>query len=527
MPWAQPGTTLPNGMKISEREFMKTASQGMMCSPIELGISDEADGILVLGTEGETGQPLGELMPPDRVMVIETTTNRPDLLCHLGIARELSALLRRPVREPEPRPAESGTPSPVTVEIADLDHCARYQARHLADVTVRPAPAWMQRRLRAVGQKPISNVVDAANYVMFESGQPLHAFDAARLQGGIVVRAGRDGEEMACLDGRSREFDGRDLLIADTAGGVALAGVIGGADSAVSTATTEVVIESANFLGTSIRATSRRFALRTEASTRFEKQLSPDLVPGAAARLAQLLQEIAGAGPSSDVAEAYPNPRQVSVGAGRRRFHRSSLAMRLAPRRSSTTSGGCTSRSRPTAIGSLSRRRHTGSTSGIPVDLVEEVGRLRGYNALAGTLPGRRLLVGAILPPPDLEWEAREIAMGAAYDEVVNPLSPPGELDLGTFPSRRLRLANPMVVEQSFLRASLLPGLARCQRLQRRLGHHGGRAFELGRVFWPGSDGSLPTEARVLGLADPCPPAGPPGVCRGPSGRRCSSPGRR
>src|SRR3981081_3998902 len=169
---APPGTRLPNGMEISQRKFMGELSQGMMCSPIELGISSEADGLLVLGTDGTTGIPLTELLPEDRVMVIEVTTNRPDLLCHLGIARELSALLRRPLSVEPAEPAEDGAGA-IRVQGAPPDLCPRYSARCIEGVSVGPSPAWIQRRLRAVGQRPISNVVDAANYVMLEVGQPL------------------------------------------------------------------------------------------------------------------------------------------------------------------------------------------------------------------------------------------------------------------------------------------------------------------------------------------------------------------
>src|ERR1700736_5575915 len=211
---APPGTRLPNGTEIGERKFMGEVSQGMMCSPIELGLSSEADGLLVLGTDGPTGVPLTELLPEDRVLVIEVTTNRPDLLCHLGIARELSALLRRPLRLPDGRAEEGPGPEPITVEIADAELCARYSARCLEGVAVGPSPAWMQRRLRAVGQRPISNVVDAANYVMLESGQPLHAFDRDRLDGGIVVRRARSGEAIDCLDGKNRELTPEMLVIA-------------------------------------------------------------------------------------------------------------------------------------------------------------------------------------------------------------------------------------------------------------------------------------------------------------------------
>ncbi|MEA2683451.1 MAG: phenylalanyl-tRNA synthetase beta chain [Chloroflexota bacterium] len=501
--WAQPGTTLPNGMTIAERRFKGVTSQGVLCSPVELGISSEADGLLVLGTDGPTGMPLADLMPPDEVMVIEVTTNRPDLLCHLGIARELSALLRRPLKAPMPAPEESTEPSPLTVEIAEPELCARYQARYLYGARVGPSPAWMQRRLRAVGQKPISNVVDAANYVMFETGQPLHAFDAARLDRGIVVRRARAGEEIACLDGRTRHLAEDDLVIADRSVAVAIAGIIGGADSAVSAETTRLLLESANFNGVSVRNSSRRLALRTEASTRFEKQLSPELTAPAVTRLAELLQQVAGAGPSTAALDVNPGATDAEVIAVAAGYVGTLLGIEVADSEVTDTLEALEFQVRSTAEGGLEvvqppfRRDVRGA-----VDLVEEVGRMRGYNTLPSTLPGRRVEVREILPPPDVEWQAREIAAGAGHDEVINSsFCGPADPEVGIFPTPRLALSNPMSRDQAQMRTSLLWGLARTVSRNVAWGNNGVAVFELGHVFWPREGQELPREPRSLGLA--------------------------
>ena len=498
---APPGTRLPNGMEISERKFMGELSQGMMCSPIELGLSSEADGLLVLGTDGPTGVPLTDLLPKDRVLVIEVTTNRPDLLCHLGIARELSALLKRPVRLPEGQPAEGGGPEPIEVEVTDPDLCARYSARCLDGVTVGPSPPWLQRRLRAVGQRPISNVVDAANYVMLESGQPLHAFDRDQLDGGIVVRRAEAGESIDCLDGVTRQLQPEMLVIADQSRPVAIAGIIGGADSAVFSATTRVVIEAANFQGVNVRATSRRLRLRTEASTRFEKQLHPEMVPPASTRMAQLVQEIAGGGPALTLAEDYADPMV-------------NQAIRCRPGFFSDYLGAEVPEAE--ALDDLQRLHFDAAIAdgGVvatapsfrldvrePVDLVEEVGRLRGYNSLPSTLPGRRVQLERILPPPDPEWAARDIALGAGYDEVITAFEPADAPALGAYPSARLRLANPMSPEESLMRTSLLGGLSRAIAKNVAVDVSGARIFELGRVFWPMPGEELPEEARIIGVA--------------------------
>jgi len=500
--WAPPGTRLPNGMEIGERRFKGVTSQGMACSPVELGISSEADGLLVLGSQGPTGMPLSELMPPDQVLVIEITTNRPDLLCHVGIARELSVLLHRPLKLPDPMLQESHQPSPLLVEIKAPDLCARYQARYLTGLRVGPSPAWLQRRLRTVGQKPISNVVDAGNFVMFESGQPLHAFDADLLVGGIIVRRAAAGEEIACLDGRTRRLVGDDLVIADHEGAVAIAGIIGGAASAVSGATTSALIESANFHGVSIRNSSRRLALRTEASTRFEKQISPELTGPAAARLAGMVQAVAGAGASSPAVDVNPRPLRREVFRIRRGYVGGVLGIAL-------DDSEVTGTLRALRFDVAEKPEEIEVTAPPfrvdvrdAVDLVEEVGRMRGYNSLPSTLPGRRQEVKTILPPPDPEWLARDLAMGAGFDEVISQsFCSPDDPQVGIFASRQLRLLNPMSQEQSRMRTSLLWGLTRTVARNIAWGNSGVRIFELGRVFWPQDDQELPHESRAVGIA--------------------------
>jgi phenylalanyl-tRNA synthetase beta chain len=501
VPLAPPGTRLSNGMTVSARKFMGVASEGMVCSPIELGISSEADGLLVLGREGPSGVPLTDLIPRDRVLLVETTTNRPDLLCHLGIARELAAIYDRPLRERPASLREGGGPSPIAVEVLDDDLCPRYSARHLEGLAVGPAPAWMQQRLRAVGQRPINNAVDAGNYAMLETGQPVHVFDFDTLTGGITVRRALGGEGLLCLDGKRRILTPEMLVIADTAGPVALAGIIGGSDSAVSETTTRVVVEAANFLGTNIRASSRRLALRTDASTRFEKQLHPELVPVGARRTVELLQDIAGAGAAADAAEVYPHPVRNAPITVRRGFVGEVLgdAVDDAEVEADLRRLGFRVEGGPGGLSATPPSFRLDVHE--PVDLVEEVGRLRGYNTLPSTLPGRRLPVTRILPLPDLEWAAKDVAVGAGYDEVIVPsFAPADDPVIGVFTGERLRLANPMASDQSTMRTSLLPGLVRVLARNAASGVPGARVFELGHVFWPRGGNQPPDEPRVLGF---------------------------
>jgi len=509
VPFAPPGTKLPSGDQIRERTFMQVQSAGMVLSSMELGLSGEADGIMDLGADGESGVPLTQLIPGDLVLIVEVTANRPDEMSHLGIARELAAILGRPLKPFSPQPAESKGPAPLTVDIEDPDLCPRYVARYIDGITVRPSPPWIQRRLRAVGQRPINNVVDAANYAMFEMGQPLHAFDFDRLDRGLVIRRGHKDEQLLCLDGETRSLSAQALVIADKSQAQAVAGIIGGAAGAVGPGTTRVVIESATFLGTSIRGTSRHLGVRTEASTRFEKQLHPELAALGAARLAQLLQEVAGAGGSAPAVDVYPE-RHVAP------------AIRCTPAVFGRSLG--TEISETEVVARLEALQfHIARSDGDLVvtpppfrldvrmesDLVEEVGRLRGYDSLPSTLPGSRQPLERILPPPDVEWRAREIATGAGFTEVIamSFASTDDPKQMGTFRSNRLALANPMAADQREMRTTLLPGLTRTIARNAAVGNLGIRIFELGRVFWPRQGQDLPDEARALGTAIHVPPA--------------------
>ncbi|MHB8508903.1 MAG: phenylalanine--tRNA ligase subunit beta, partial [Candidatus Dormibacteria bacterium] len=507
VPLARPGVTLPTGLLIKERKMLGVASQGMLCSPQELGLPAEVDGLLILGGSGPTGVPLSQLMPPDQVLLLEIEPNRPDELCHLGIARELSALLRRPLTLPDSSPLEAlpGVEFDVDVEAPDL--CPRYLARYLEGVTVGPSPAWIQNRLRAVGQRPINNVVDAANYVLLEVGQPLHTFDFDRLDNGaplpgVVIRRARSAEMVECLDGRIRDVQEGALLIADHVQPQAIAGIIGGAASAVNQTTRRVLIESANFKGSSIRATSRQLRLRTEASSRFEKQLHPDLAAVGAARLARLLQEVAGAGPSSPAVDRYPEPYRNPKVTAMPSYVSAMLGADIGAEE---------------IAGTLRRLQFEVSESHDPLtavappfrldiqqpaDIVEEVGRMRGYNSVPGTIPGRRMPLGTPLPPPDIEWRARDIVLAGGFDEViVQSFAGPGDPPMGVYPRTRLRLENPMSPDSDAMRTSLLPGLVRTVARNVSRGNVFLRLFELARVFWPVAEQELPDEARILGLA--------------------------
>src|SRR3989440_10067484 len=318
VPYATPGSRLGK-RRIETKTFLGVPSAGMLCSAIELGLGEDAAGIMILDPGATPGQDLHALYPRDTILELEIKSNRPDLLCHLGIAREVGAIFNLSVREPK-IPKTRNSDSSDLVRIDAPDGCRRFVGRLITGITVAPSPPWMQARLRAAGVRPISNIVDITNYVMLESGQPMHAFDYRRLTGGrIVVRRARDGEELACLDGKTRRLTAHDMVVADTERAQGLAGIIGGAESAVQAATTDIVLEAATWEPRSIRRTARTLGLRTEASSRFEKGLSPALSLSAVERAAALVPELAGgnAAAATDVYPGPPKPITIEVDADR------------------------------------------------------------------------------------------------------------------------------------------------------------------------------------------------------------------
>ena len=310
VPYAVPGSRLGD-RRIETKTFLGFASAGMLCSAIELGLGDDAAGILILDEAAQPGTNLRDLYPPDTILHLEVKSNRPDLLAHLGIAREIATLFRLPLRPP-PSPEAGRWTTAGLVAIESPEGCRRFVGRLVKSVTVGPSPAWMQARLRAVGIRPISNVVDITNYVMLESGQPMHAFDYSRLaEGRVIVRRARQGEEVECLDGQTRVLNSEAMVVADAKRAQAIAGIIGGVASSVTARTTEVLLEAATWEPRRIRATARALGLRTEASLRFEKGLSPALSLPAVDRAAGFLKDLAG-GTANAGTDVYPDPLRPS-----------------------------------------------------------------------------------------------------------------------------------------------------------------------------------------------------------------------
>ena len=508
VPYALPGSRLKD-RRIETKTFLGVKSAGMLCSAIELGLGEDAAGIMILDPSAPLGADLRTLYPRDTILELEIKSNRPDLLCHLGIAREVGAIFNLPLREPSV-PKVRTADAPELVRIDAPDGCRRFNGRLMTGVTVAASPAWMQARLRAAGVRPISNIVDITNYVMLESGQPMHAFDYRRLKDGrIVVRRARDGEEIACLDGKTRRLTSNDMVVADTERAQGIAGIIGGANSAVQSGTTDIFLEAATWEPRSIRRTARLLGLRTEASSRFEKGLSPELSRPAVDRAAALVAELAG-GTATKSTDVYPGPLTpltievdadrvdrvlgvtVELGEAANILKRLAFAVDRKDR---------VLRARPPVFR---------LDCSIPEDLVEEIGRIYGYDRVPSTLPGARTPVRDLYVRADADETAREVLVGHQLDEAVSStlVSASGTPAIAMpFAASLLRIKNPMAENRDALRRSLLPGLLEALALNARQDQGAARLFELGSVFWKTNRDGV-EQPQVLALAAHIPAGG-------------------
>ena len=310
IPLALPGAVLPGGIEIKEGKLRDVQSNGMMCSGRELGIGDDAGGLLILDDSLPVGKLFRDVVTPDVLFDLEITPNRPDLLSHVGLARELAALTGKTLKTAEaPVPPVEKKAAKSHVRLDAPESCPFYTARIIHGVKVGPSPEWLQRRLQSIGLRPINNIVDITNFVLMEVGQPLHAFDMEKLHGGIIVRNAGDGETITALDEQSYTLTPDDLVIADKATALAIAGVMGGTGSGVTEATTSVLVESACFTPTNIRRTARRLGLSSDSSYRFERGVDPQGVLAASALATKLILEIAGGVAEPEVHVAGKAPK--------------------------------------------------------------------------------------------------------------------------------------------------------------------------------------------------------------------------
>jgi phenylalanyl-tRNA synthetase beta chain len=515
VPLILPGASLP--LKAGEKEpftikvgkIRGVESHGMMCSPQELGLPDQVDGLLILREDAKVGQPFAEYLGrsgSDVVYDLEVTPNRPDLNSVIGIAREIAALTGNPLRIPEIKLQATGekVENLVGVRIEDTELCPRYTARVIKGVKVGPSPEWLRSTLEKVGIRSISNVVDVTNYVMLEIGQPLHAFDYHLIARGsdasqkptIVVRRAAAGEKFKTLDNQERMLTSEMMLIADEQKGIALAGVMGGANTEINNQTVDVLIESAYFAPTNIRRTSKTLGLRSESSYRFERGADVGICDWASRRAAQLILETAGGQLAEGVVDAYPKPvqpKELSL-----HFARSkdllSVGISHAEQISFLTSLGLT----------LTKQEPGECTFSIPswrvdlkreVDLIEEVGRLYGVDKIPATPPRGALGSNAFDTIYDQIADARQILTGLGLNEAQGQTLI-SSAEFGVRSAEPVMLANPLSSDMDVLRPSLLPGLIHSLRHNVSRKNYDVALFEIGRVF-SNAGGQMKEERRV------------------------------
>ncbi|OGO39653.1 MAG: phenylalanine--tRNA ligase subunit beta [Chloroflexi bacterium RBG_16_57_8] len=480
-------------------------SAGMVCSEKELGISDDHTGILVLPPDAPVGTPLADYMS-DALFNLEITPNRPDCLSVIGIAREAAALTGKAVRLPDDRYAEVDPPveQQVALEISAPDLCPRYCATLIKGVKIAESPVWMQHRLMAGGMRPINNIVDITNFVMLEYGQPLHSFDYDAITGKkIIVRRARSGEKLTTLDGSERELASSMLVIADTERAVALAGVMGGANTEVTDRTTSILLESANFNSTSIHYTSRTLGAPSEASMRFERGIRPDLTVPALKRATRLIKELAGGEVAKGIVDVFPGEKErqaVALSTDRVKrclgveFSREQVIETL-------TSLGfeCRAGSGPKELTAVAP--YWRSDIRLPEDLIEEVARIRGYDTITTTMLSQPIPRQDPSPVLRLKKEIRGCLTGYGFQELLSPslvgIEALNKVTAGAPGPQALRLSNPMTTEQEYLRTTLRANVLTALAANRRFEEAGIRLFEVSRVYVP-RENDLPDERDML-----------------------------
>lgn len=495
VPLALPGAVLPGGFTIKEGKLRDVASLGMMCSGKELGLGDDHSGLLIMSPDAPIGTPFNQLNPADVLFDLEITPNRPDLLSHLGLARELSALTGIPLKGQRDYTTTKTKTGSSDIKLEAKEVCPLYTARIIKGVKVGPSPEWLRRRLESIGLRPINSIVDITNFVMMEMGQSLHCFDLDKLSGSIVVRNATQDEQMLALDGQTYTLQADDLVIADQKRAVAIAGVMGGEETGVTEATTNVLLEAAWFTPSNIRRTSRRLGLSSDSSYRFERGIDPQQVAGASELATKLILEIAG-GTADDVllvaGEAPALTGQIALDDDRARKLLGTPDLSSDEIRSILTKLGLIHENGTWSIPSYRADLQR------PVDLIEEIARVIGLERVPSKMT-------AVAVPSDATDRAYDFAM-TIRQSLVNR---------GCFEAQTLRLIsdaqladtlgggtgvavkNPLSEDHTTLRPSIIPGLIATTALNIRQGTDRLRFFELGRVFLKLPNGGSREEERL------------------------------
>ena len=506
----RPGAIMPDGTKIKKAKLRGVESNGMILSERELEISDDHDGIMQLEQHFDVdgvapGTPLATVLAPGQdVLELEITPNRPDCLGVHGVAREVHAITGAPLVGLEKGPAPAGDE---TFEITVEDHelCPRFTARIFRDVKVGPSPLWLKSRLSAAGQRPINNVVDITNYVMLLTSQPMHAFDLDKIRGGkLVIRAAKDGEKVTTLDDVERTLDDQMLLVCDGEGPSAIAGVMGGQISEVSDQTTNVLLEVASWNGPNIHRTSQKLALRSEASGRFEKGLSPQLPLEVQEIATKLMIELTGAtlvSATIDVAGEIPAPQSIELRAAR---VEGLLGTAIPIARCAEILERLDFGVEINGESLLATPPHyRASDVTREADLIEEVARIEGVDSFPATLPAAPTAIGRFSSQQKMKRGIEDLLTAGGYSEAITwsftsedalgKLAPGGAL-----PGSRLRIANPLSEEQSVMRPIVLGGLLEVAQHNFARGADAVRIFEIGAVY--GGTVNEPDENQALAL---------------------------
>lgn len=498
-----PGPKFEDGLKIKKAKIRGEVSEGMLCAENELGLGEESDGIIILSESAKVGNAIvDELGINDIVFEVGITPNRPDCLNLIGVAREVAALTAKTVRHPKSEITEEGEniSNLAKVELLDPEKCPRYSCRVIKNVKIGPSPDWLKRRIEASDIRSINNVVDITNFVLLELGQPLHAFDYDLLEDNkIVVRAAENGETITTLDEVERKLSSEDLLICDGKRPVALAGVMGGANSEVSEKTTNILLESAYFDPVTVRKTSKATGLRSESSYRFERGIDPNRVTTALNRAAELIRELAGGEIATDLIDEYPStiePAEVSIsldkankflGTEIKADELTKIANGLEFENLSSDNDVFTFRI-PTFRVDITRE----------IDLIEELARLYGYDKIPTTLPAVTMKTDNLNINKFVQDNFKQVLISSGFFEVINYSFEDHEL-LSLFDKTDvIKILNPITTDSSVMRTSLVPGILKNAVLNLNHQEQDLRLFEIGRVYIPNENSELPKEIRKI-----------------------------
>jgi phenylalanyl-tRNA synthetase beta chain len=502
---AQIGAVLPGDFRIKRSKIRGVESFGMLCSEKELGLADESEGIMILPENLHPGIPLFEALGiKDTVFEIGLTPNRADCLSVIGIAREIAAKLGKNVKYPEVAVVETAKSinDLASVEIRDPELCPRYAARHIADCKIGPSPAWMVKRLNAVGIRSINNVVDITNYVLMEYGHPLHAFDHDLLsEGRIVVSRASEGENFTTLDGQERNLTSSDLTIRDGKEAVALAGIMGGQNSEVSERTRNILLESAYFNPSGIRRTARRIGLHSEASHRFERGADINNLITALNRAASLMAELSGGCIACGVIDVFPGKSEPVMVRLRQERADKILGISLSTEEILQCFHNLEFECEVIEQGVINVRVPSFRVDiHREIDLIEELARVVGYDRVPATMPNVRIFSDRPTLHQRLERKVKELLVSHGLTEVINFsfISPASHekilLDVDDRRRTGVRIMNPLTEDQTVMRTSLLPGLLETAARNFSFRSMNLQIFEMRRVYLPREDEELPDE---------------------------------